>query len=495
MKSSIMNQLTEKFFPTESCQLMHQFSPIGQHTSQLLMHAVWGFSLWLVGVLTIIIPSYSPAAPLQSLHENHSTPSHAFVNGKWFNGSEFEETTFYSVNGILTKTKPDILEEVTDLRGKFVVPPFGEAHTHNVEGPWDIDHVIANYIRDGIFYVKNPNNIRDFADQIRDKINQPHSIDVAFAHAGLTGPDGHPIALYEDILRLHRYPSVIGLKKRGWFNNRGYFTIGSPQDLQDKWPQILSGKPNFIKIYLADSGHFDRNHESTPGNIRRGLNPKLIGFIVTLAHRQGLRVSAHVETAFDFRLAVTEGVDEIAHVPGWFLQEEALAPHMLLTREDAHLAAQRNVVVVTTTVAGHFHPKEIHPNLDGAPTHHKPTHGHHTVDAHTALRDAAKTVQISNLQQLHQAGVRLAIGSDHAETSLAEALNLHEFGIFDNLTVLKFWCENTPQAIFPNRKIGKLADGFEASFLVLTGNPIDDFQSVKTIALRFKQGMALSSQK
>ena len=65
---------------------------------------------------------------------------------------------------------------------------------------------------------------------------------------------------------------------------------------------------------------------------------------------------------------------------------------------------------------------------------------------------------------------------------------IEPLAVFDNLTLLKLWCQATPQAIFPHRKIGRLREGYEASFLVLKGNPIDDFANVRKIALRFKQG-------
>jgi imidazolonepropionase-like amidohydrolase len=42
--------------------------------------------------------------------------------------------------------------------------------------------------------------------------------------------------------------------------------------------------------------------------------------------------------------------------------------------------------------------------------------------------------------------------------------------------------------IFPQRKIGALKDGSEANFLVLEGNPIQDFGNVKRIRMRVKQG-------
>ena len=54
------------------------------------------------------------------------------------------------------------------------------------------------------------------------------------------------------------------------------------------------------------------------------------------------------------------------------------------------------------------------------------------------------------------------------------------------------WSEDTPHMIFPERKIGHLKEGYEASFLVLAGNPLEDFSQVKNIRIRFKQGQVLS---
>jgi imidazolonepropionase-like amidohydrolase len=53
------------------------------------------------------------------------------------------------------------------------------------------------------------------------------------------------------------------------------------------------------------------------------------------------------------------------------------------------------------------------------------------------------------------------------------------------------WCELTPAAIFPQRKIAKLKEGYEASFLVLQQNPVEYFDAIYNIALRVKQGAIL----
>jgi imidazolonepropionase-like amidohydrolase len=85
--------------------------------------------------------------------------------------------------------------------------------------------------------------------------------------------------------------------------------------------------------------------------------------------------------------------------------------------------------------------------------------------------------------------VKLAIGPDtYGVTSLAEVMNLYQLKVFNNLTLLKMWTEATPEVIFPKRKIGRLQQGYEASFLVLGGNPLEDFTNVRNIQMRFKQG-------
>lgn len=98
-------------------------------------------------------------------------------------------------------------------------------------------------------------------------------------------------------------------------------------------------------------------------------------------------------------------------------------------------------------------------------------------------------VQLANLKLLRDNGVPLAIGSDSVtDSSVKEVEYLARLGVFDNLALLKMWTETTAKAIFPKRRIGALSEGYEASFLALEGNPIEDLQNVRRIKMRFKQG-------
>ncbi len=97
------------------------------------------------------------------------------------------------------------------------------------------------------------------------------------------------------------------------------------------------------------------------------------------------------------------------------------------------------------------------------------------------------TVKLFKMLYLNQAQVSRET-TGFRQTSQPEALALKRLGVFDSLALLKMWCETTAGTIFPKRKIGHLKDGFEASFLALTGNPLQDFSQIKAIELRFKQG-------
>ena len=75
-----------------------------------------------------------------------------FSNGKWFDGQGFVLKTFYSVNGILTSVRPSHVDSLVDLKGKFVVPPFADAHVHNLNEDDSIAEDTRADLADGVFY-------------------------------------------------------------------------------------------------------------------------------------------------------------------------------------------------------------------------------------------------------------------------------------------------------------------------------------------------------
>ena len=415
-------------------------------------------------VLVVLLAAFTTYAQVSTATHNYE-----FANGNWFDGQKFVQRTFYSVGNKLTSKRPSRVDRVFDLSGKFVVPPFGEAHNHNLD--WSSDERFARvnkmYLDAGIYYVKNPNSLLRSKEPTSKRINLPTSVDGILSNGGLTGSGGHPIEIVTP--------------QRGFKPDDGeggfYYVIDNAADLERKWPGIKAGKPDFIKTYLLYSEEYAKRKDDKAYDGWKGLDPALLPEIVRRAHRDGLRVSTHVESAADFHNALVAGVDEINHLPGFRPDRNDIANYVNLapyqiSEADAKLAGNNQTVVVTTI--GETAEQTFNEKLP------------------EAARLAVRSMLVQNLQLLQKHHVPIAIGSDSFRgTALPEALSLAKIKAFDNLTLLKMWCETTAATIFPKRKLGHLKDGYEANFLVLTANPLTDFTNVKTIELRIKQGEPL----
>jgi cytosine/adenosine deaminase-related metal-dependent hydrolase len=388
-----------------------------------------------------------------------------FTNGRWFDGEKFVTETWFSDNGTLTQKTPARIDSSIDFANGFALPPFGEGHNHNVSS-----HNLATfrqlsnkYLKAGIFYVQNPNSLlEDRASLLQNGlINSERSIDAAFANGGLTSRDGHPTRFFE----------AASSKGEGNF----YHSINSLADLESKWPAILAGKPDFIKAYLLFADEYDKRKNNPQFTGLRGLDEQVFNAAVKKAHAAGLRIAVHIETGYDFHVAVDAGADEILHMPG-FRGDPGLGLKLppdfenrfAIRQEDAILAAKNNTVVVTT--------------LGDTPT----------IPVFYGLRRAADKLHEKNLAMLKRAHVRIALGSDaYEKNSLIEVDYLSDRHVFTNAEILVMLCQTTPQAIFPARRIGKFEEGYEVSFVVLKKDPLQNLGAIENISHWVKRGRFL----
>jgi len=430
--------------------------------------------LSLIALALILFGSQNPNAQTSQPEQK----SYQFINGQWFDGKTFRGQTFYSVGGVLKRKKPAKVDEVIDLKNGYVIPPFADAHTHHFDNPASIAQHTSMYLTDGVFYAKVLTDVRTRALKVADKVNQPMGVDVSYAHGGLTSSFGHPMATYEGLALLRQAggfnsEQIKQVRESHLVENDAYYIIDTASDLEKKWSTILAGKPDLIKVYLVYSEEYQDRLKWTNAVGLTALDPKLIPLIVKKAHVAGLRVSVHVSTAFDYRAALQAGVDEMAHLPGNLIPANSDPQKFQLTENDAKETAKRGIwVVPAPAFSVVFDPDSKAFNAQ--------------------IKERTETVRISNLKLLQKYKVKIAFGSDSfGRTPLKDVLYLKTLGVFSNLEMLKIWSEDTPQNIFPKRKIGQLIDGYEASFLVLDGSPLVDFEQVKNIRMRFKQGYLL----
>jgi imidazolonepropionase-like amidohydrolase len=428
--------------------------------------------LWIISIFAFVF-SLSILTSAQS-----AAKVYRFTNGNWFDGKTFKKQTMYSINGVFASKKPAKIDEIIDLKNQFVIPPLADAHCHHFDGAYNVDQQVGMYLKDGVFYAKVQTDVRSGALEVKNKVNQPNSVDVSYSHGALTHTYGHGIEIYESLalgyygdLKLYeaKIPQIAASRIR---ENDAYYIIDTAQDLENKWQKILDGKPDFIKIYLLTGEDFEEKRKNIPniplGSI--GLDPKLVPAIVQKAHAAGLRVSAHVDTAFDFRTALNGGVDEMAHIPGYYVDSKDNLEKYLLTEKDVRETVRRKVWVVPA------------PIFNGQ------------IDEKS--REKTDVGLKANLNLLKKFKAKIAFGSDrYGNTPIDDVFYLQKLGVFSNLELLKIWSEDTPQTIFPNRRIGKLKDGYEASFITAAENPLTNFETIKNIKLRFKQGIFIELKK
>lgn len=384
----------------------------------------------------------------------------AYEGGRWFDGTTFVPRTVYVVGDVVQSHRPSRVDSVVDLAGGYVVPPFADAHQHLAE-PNLIHTYIANFLRDGIYYVKDQSNAPVGRLGIDPFVNSPSSIDFISANQGWTSPGGHP----EEVIRQGaQFSPAIAKFLADSLDFGALMLVDTPADVERHWPVFLAGRPapDFVKVFLLESEEYARRRNDPRFVGKRGMDPALVPLIVAHAHAAGFHVSAHVSSAADFRIAVNAGVDQIAHLPG---QRSNDPQRYLLSDADAANAAAHHVTVITTV----------------------------SMRNDSALTDRImRDVYAHNIDVLRAAGVPLLVGSDIMRgTAATEIAALARSGRFTNLELLRMWSVTTPRAIFPRRRIGGFDDGYEASFLVLRDNPLDDIGATRGIVRRVKQGHVL----
>ena len=384
-----------------------------------------------------------------------------YVNARWYaadaGGVRFEEGERCQVGGVFVAACP-AEAAVVDLGGAFVIPPLGEAHNHNLDGPWTAP-MGQRYLADGVFFMKNTNSVNSIDVWAAAAWETPDTVDIAWTHAGLSVDEGHPEKLYRSIADVYRLDPE---KLEG----EVFWDMADVAALEAKWPDVLATEPDWIKLYLLDVGQEVSEDAS-------GLTADVFRAAAARARADGIPTTVHVYTAADYALAVEAGADEAAHLPPTFLRKSDYEQNpdlYTITPDLAARAAAAGFVTTTTTLV----------NERGSMTA-------------SPLYEETRRVQAANLMALKAAGARLAVGSDrYRDTGLDEALNLASLGPFTTEEVLRLAVETPRLAIFRDRAIGTLAPGWEASFVATRCDPREDLTCIRDATHRVKQGLLLS---
>lgn len=215
---------------------------------------------------------------------------------------------------------------------------------------------------------------------------------------------------------------------------------------------------DIIKIWVDDrNGQYDK------------LSPALFGAVIDEAHDNDLLVTAHIFALEDAKALLRAGVDAFAHgVRDQDIDDEFVA--LIQERPEVVLVpnlAGRGVATDLEWLRGTI-PDEQLQQLQNAPT------------GQPAVLEAFG-IQARNLARLHEAGVRIALGTDgntpwgsHIEMEDMVAAGMSPMAVLTAAT-------GNGAAFMGLDERGTIATGKVADFLVLEANPLDDITNTRRI--------------
>lgn len=387
-------------------------------------------------------------------------------------GFGFEQRDFAERDGLFIPLADAADDAVrVDLDGRFVVPPYANAHHHITNATEDSSWQFLNA---GVFYVWNPNTIVTGDPETNDAFfGRADTYDVHESMGGITEPLGHPERLYVEILTQWVY--------QGWelddFVGNAFHYGRTETEIDAALDLLVSQGARFVKSYLLYSEDFDARQGNPDHYGAAGLDPELMPYLVEAAHARGLPVAVHVQTRHDAAVAARAGADMLGHLPAYSIERDPTDLEATrLTADDAALIAEAGMMVVPTysLARSSFDQQAIAGELD------------------RDLRDAVYAVQANNLRLLQDAGAAILTGTDGPHAINAEVAHWIEIGgLTTEEAYAALWA--TPRHLFPDRSIGVLEPGYEANFLVLHSDPRENPDRLLDIELRRKQGVTLTA--
>ncbi|RUO63158.1 amidohydrolase family protein [Pseudidiomarina insulisalsae] len=381
-----------------------------------------------------------------------------YSNAYWWNGNEFVFGDRYVTNTHFSDETEQAVDATVDLNGQFIIPPLADAHNHNLQNPALAQRFQQRYIQQGVLYGAMLCGDPASAAETRLILSQAQ-LDMRVAGACVSSSDGHPL----------RMAMAAGERSPEEIYDKSYIVIDERTDIDAKAGLFERAGGDLTKLILVHHEDIARRDNNDYFGLN-GLQPEVVAPLTRTLQERGQTVVVHTESAADFALAVTAGVDWIGHLPGYHWHEGKSAVDYRLTAEviDA-AAAQKTKVILTASVV------ELFKSMS------------------EEQKARVQQLQHENIAALRNAGVTLLSGSDLFMGSVVdELIYLQQFD-FTAAELLEMATYTTPRVLLPQRDIGRLQEGFEASFLAFEHNPLRDLTELKQPTRVVRQGALMWS--
>lgn len=361
-------------------------------------------------------------------------------------GSEpIEDAAFIVENDRFTavgrRGQLDVPEGATrvDLTGKTVMPAIIDTHKHLASTREETVDQLQHLAYYGVGVAMSlGHDVGDLAFQVREE-TLPNAARSRTAGRGITAPEP-------------------GRSEEAYW-------ITSEDEARTAVQELAERKVDLVKIWVDDrNGQYEK------------LSPALYGAIIDEAHQHNLRVTAHIFTLEDAKGLLRAGIDAFAHgIRDRDVDQEIIE----LFKERPNVFLVPNLpdqgVAMDLSWLGETIPAEELQQLQEASTDRP------------AVQEAFG-IQARNLARLHEAGVRIAFGTD-GSTAWRVPIEMEDMVAagMSPAAVITAATRNSAE-LLQLADVGTVEADKSADFIVLDANPLDDITNSRRIAAVYLRG-------